>query len=181
MRGRELCGLTLGIVGLGRIGTCVGRTCAAGPGMRVLYNDIVDVGPLDFEAAAVGKSELFRTADVVSLHVPLTPLTRQMINANVLATFKPGATLINTARGAVIDLAALADALRREKLAGAALDVFQPEPPPVDHPIRSAPNVLLSPHVAARTEAGLARMNDVVHDVIAVLEGRFPQYPAPME
>ena len=177
-RGRELCGLTMGIVGLGRIGMCVGRTCSLGLGMRVLFNDIVDVGPLDFPAEPADKAALFRDSDVVSLHVPLTPLTRGMVSAEVLATFKPTATLINTSRGAVVDLLALADALTAGRLAGTACDVFDPEPPPPDHPILRAPNVLLSAHMGARTHEGLDRMNAVVHDVVAVLEGRSPQYPA---
>jgi len=177
-RGRELCGLTMGIVGLGRIGMCVGRTCSLGLGMRVLFNDIVDVGPLDFPAEPADKAALFRDSDVVSLHVPLTPLTRGMVSAEVLATFKPTATLINTSRGAVVNLIALADALTAGRLAGAACDVFDPEPPPPDHPILHAPNVLLSAHVGARTHEGLDRMNAVVHDVVAVLQGRSPQYPA---
>ena len=177
-RGRELCGLTMGIVGLGRIGMCVGRTCSLGLGMRVLFNDIVDVGPLDFPAEPADKAALFRESDVVSLHVPLTPLTRGMVSAEVLATFKPTATLINTSRGAVVDLIALADALTAGRLAGAACDVFDPEPPPPDHPILHAPNVLLSAHVGARTHEGLDRMNAVVDDVVAVLQGRSPQYPA---
>jgi D-3-phosphoglycerate dehydrogenase len=179
--GRELQGRTVGIVGLGRIGRAVARSCGPGLGMRVLYNDIVDVGRVEFPAESASKPVLFRESDVVSLHVPLTKRTRHLINADVLATFKPTTTLINTARGAVVDLIALADALRSGRLAGAALDVFDPEPLPRDHPILSAPNVLCSPHVGARTHEGLARMNDVVHDVIAVLEGRSPQYPAPAD
>ena len=100
-RGRELRGLTIGIVGLGRIGTCVARACTLGLGMRVLYNDIADIGPLDFPAESTGKADLFRASDVISLHVPLTPLTRGLIDAGVLETVKPTATLINTSRGAL--------------------------------------------------------------------------------
>lgn len=179
--GREFQGRTVGIVGLGRIGRAVARACGPGLGMRVLYNDLVDVGRVEFPAESASKPVLFRESDVVSLHVPLTKRTRHLINADVLATFKPAATLINTARGAVVDLIALADALRSGRLAGTALDVFDPEPLPRDHPILSAPNVLFSPHVGARTHEGLARMNEVVHDVIAVLQGRSPKYPAPAD
>lgn len=88
------------------------------------------------------------------------------------------ATLINAARGAIVDTVDLAAALGRGDLAGAALDVHDPEPIPPGHPILSAPNVLLTPHLAARTAAGLARMNDVVDDVVAVLQGHRPRYPA---
>ncbi len=202
---RELHGLTLGIIGMGRIGQCVGRIGALGLGMRVIYNDIVDVGPLGFSAEPMDKPDLFRAADVVSLHVPLTPLTERLIDATALATMKPTATLINTSRGAVVDLDALAAALQRgahagtlrpgahadaaEKgspagafgriaIAGAALDVYEPEPPPPDHPIFDVPNVLLSAHIGARTAAGIGRMERVVDDVIAVLQGRPPAYPA---
>jgi D-3-phosphoglycerate dehydrogenase len=177
-RGRELHGLTMGIVGLGRIGRCVGRA-AAGLGMNILFNDIVDVGSLDFEARGVDKPTLFSTADVVTLHVPLTPSTRGLVNAEVLAGFRQPATLINTARGAVVDLVALAAALQAGTVAGAALDVYDPEPPPPDHPILHAPHVLFSAHVGARTHSGLARMEQVVEDVVAVLNGGTPAYPAP--
>lgn len=178
IRYRELGDLTLGIVGMGRIGSCVAGICAAGLGMRILYNDIADVGPFEFPARQCEKDELFATADVVTLHVPLTPLTRGLINAASLTGFKPTTTLINTARGAVVDLSALAAALNNGQLAGAALDVFDPEPPPLDHPILAAPNVVVTPHVASRSHAGLERMNDVVDDVIRVLNCESPQYPA---
>ena len=176
--GRELSELTLGIVGLGRIGRAVARRCRNGFGMSVLYNDIVAPGWLDFAAAAVGKEELYAKSDVISLHVPLTDQTRQLINTTTLARFKPGSVLINTARGAVVNNGALAHALASGTLAGAALDVFDPEPPPADDVLLHAPNTLLTPHIGARTERGLARMNDVVEDVIRVLEGKPPRFPA---
>ncbi len=175
--GRQLRGLTLGIVGLGRIGRRVGRIARLGLGMRVIYNDIVTIGDLDYDAVPVEKRRVWADSDVVSLHVPLTRLTRRLVNADVLKQFKATATLVNTSRGAVVDGAALAEALTAGTLAGAAVDVFEDEPPPPGHPLLSAPNVLLSPHVAARSDVGLARMNDVVDDVIAVLEGRSPSYP----
>jgi phosphoglycerate dehydrogenase-like enzyme len=98
-------------------------------------------------------------------------LTFHLVNAEVLSQFQPRATLINTSRGAVVDAAALAAALSAGQLAGAALDVHDPEPPPADYPLLSAPNVLLSPHIASRTTVAQARMNDVVDDVIAALRG----------
>ncbi len=175
--GRELGQCTLGIIGMGRIGRVVGRIASLGFGARVVYNDIVAIAPLDFAAEPVSKPELYTAADVVTLHVTLTDLTRGLIDAAVLARFKPTTTLINTARGAVLDAAAVAGALRDGRLAGAAIDVFDPEPPPRDHPLRNAPNVILSPHAGARSPRGQARMNDVVDDVIAVLEGHPPRYP----
>ena len=176
--GRELANLTLGIVGLGRIGRAVARRCWHGFGMRVLYNDIVDVGLLDFVATPVTKEQLYRRADVVSLHVPLTPETRALIDEKALSIFKPGAILINTSRGAVVDSDALARALGRGAPAGAALDVFDPEPLPPGHPLLSGPHTLFTPHVGARTPGSLSRMNAVVEDVIRVLEGKTPEYPA---
>ena len=165
----ELKDLTLGIVGMGRIGKAVARRCVCGFGMRVLYNDIVDVGPLDFDAHRSEKPELYRQSDVVSLHVPLTDLTRGLIDGGALAGFKKGSYLVNTSRGAVVDLEALAASLEGGWLAGAALDVFEPEPLPPEHPLLAAPNTLLTPHIAARTKRSLDRMNAVVEDVIGVL------------
>jgi D-3-phosphoglycerate dehydrogenase len=101
-----------------------------------------------------------------------------MINPETLTLFKPGSVLINTARGEIVDENALAAALADGRLAGAALDVFAAEPLVKDHPLVSAPNTLLTPHIGARTLGGLERMNDVVDDVIRVLQGRTPRYPA---
>jgi D-3-phosphoglycerate dehydrogenase len=96
-----------------------------------------------------------------------------------LALMKRDAILINTSRGEVLDAHALADAIRAKRLAGAGIDVFDPEPPPPDFPLLGFDNVILTPHVAARTTTGMANMGWVVRDVVAVLEGRKPQYPAP--
>jgi len=176
--GRELRGLTLGIVGMGRIGRRVARIGHCGLGMAVLYNDLLPVEDLEFPAEAVAKERVWTESDVVSLHVPLTRLTHHLVDAAVLGRFKPSATLINTARGAVLDSLALARALREGRIAGAALDVHEIEPIRPDNPLLSAPKVLLTPHLAARTGTGLANMNGVVDDVVAVLEGREPRYPA---
>ena len=175
---RELHQCTLGIVGMGRIGRAVGRIAVSGLGMELCYNDIVDVSPLPFPATPVDKSELYRRSDVVSLHVPLTDETHGLIDDDALRHFKPSATLINTARGAVISADAVARALGESRLAGVAVDVYDPEPPDPDHPLLSAPNVLFSAHTAARTTLAQARMNEVVDDVLAVLAGRRPQFPA---
>jgi len=179
--GRELGQCTLGIIGMGRIGRIVGRIAATGFGSRVVYNDIIDAGPLGFAAESMSKPEVYAAADVLTLHVTLTDLTRGLIDAGALARVKPTTTLINTARGAVLDAGAVATALHEGRLAGAAIDVFDPEPPPPDHPLRTAPNVILSPHAGARSPRGQARMNDVVDDVIAVLDGRPPRYPVTPE
>ncbi len=175
---RELRGLTLGIVGMGRIGQAVGRICVNGFGMRVVFNDIRDVGQLNFDATGVENRELFATADVVTLHVPLTSATRGMIDDDALKHFKSTTTLINTSRGAVVDQNALATAIEEGRIAGAALDVFDPEPPRMDDPLLRLSNCLLSPHVASRTSRSLAAMENVVEDVVAVLTDGNPTHPA---
>jgi phosphoglycerate dehydrogenase-like enzyme len=175
---RELHSLTVGIIGLGRIGKAVARRCRHGFGCRVLYNDLVAPGYVDFVAESVSKERLYEEADVVTLHVPLTEATRRLIDAEALARFRRGALLINTARGAVVDAHAVADALQAGHLGGAAFDVLEEEPPAADDPLLSAPNVVLTPHIAARTAAALERMNDVVVDVLAVLRGHEPRWPA---
>lgn len=167
--GPELCELVVGIVGVGRIGSRVARICSAGFGARVLINDIRDVGPFPFATETVDKPALYRMADIISLHVPLTAQTRGLIGAEALAMFKPGARLINTARGKVVDTPALLAALQSGQLAGATLDVTDPEPLPSDHPLWQQGNCILTPHVAARTHGGLRRMFDVVDEVLAIL------------
>jgi phosphoglycerate dehydrogenase-like enzyme len=174
--GRFLAEMTLGIIGVGRIGSRVGRA-AVGLGMTVLYNDILDV-ELGYPAEAVSKDDLYPRSDLVTIHVPLTDLTRGMIDAAALAKFKPGAQLINAARGACVVSADLAEALREGRLSGAVVDCHEPEPPPADYPLFGLDNVILTPHIAARVPKALENMCDVVRDVAAVLEGRKPEYPA---
>ncbi len=167
--GVELRGLTVGIVGMGRIGSRVGRICGAGFGARILYNDIVEVGPLDFAATAVDKPAIWGGCDIVTLHVPLTELTRGLVDEAVLRQFRPTAHLINTARGAVVRTDALVEALRSGRLAGAALDVTDPEPLPSGHPLFEIESCILTPHVAARTHTGLQGMYAIVDDVLRFL------------
>jgi len=168
--GRELGELTVGIVGMGRIGSWVGRICAAGFGARVLYNDIVAVGPFDYPAQPVDKAVLWTESDIITLHVPLSDATRGLVHAAVLARFRPTALLINTARGAVVDTAALTAALQERRLGGAALDVVEPEPLPPEHPLFACERCILTPHIAARTERGMRRMCAVVDQVLAFLQ-----------
>lgn len=172
--GVELRTLTVGIVGMGRIGSRVGRLCAAFGG-SVLYNDVAPVGPFDFPAAPVRKEELWRSADVVTLHTPLTPQTHRLVSAAVLACMKPGALLVNAARGALVDTDALCAALRGGALAGAALDVTDPEPLPPEHELLHLPSAVVTPHIAARTIGGLQRMLAVADDVIAWLRSAPPR------
>jgi phosphoglycerate dehydrogenase-like enzyme len=174
--GRFLQGLNLGIIGCGRIGSRVGRA-AVGLGMTVLYNDIIPI-ELDYPAEAVDKPALYARSDIVTIHVPLTRFTRQLICAETLRQFKRGAQFINSARGPCVNYADLAVALRRGHLAAAAIDCHDPEPPPPDYPLFGLDNVILTPHIAARVPAAVEAMCDVVYDVVAVLEGRPPAYPA---
>ena len=175
--GHFLADRTLGIVGVGRIGSRVGQAAAA-LGMTVLTNDIRPV-EVDFPARAVDKPTLYAESDIVTIHVPLTDLTRNLIDAAALGQFKAGAQFINAARGACVDTAALADALHSGQLSGAAIDCHNPEPPPEDYPLFGLDNVILTPHIAARVPAATAAMCDVVIDVVGVLQGESPQYPAP--
>lgn len=174
--GRFLADATLGIVGAGRIGSRVGRA-AVGLGMTVLYNDILDI-ELDYPTRAVDKPALYAESDIVTIHVPLTDLTERMIDAEALAQFKDGSQFINAARGPCVDYAALACALRSGRLSGATIDSHDPEPPPEDYPLFGLENVFLTPHTAARVPQAMANMCKVVEDVVAVLQGRPPKFPA---
>jgi len=143
---RNLSGTTLGIVGRGRIGLATARL-AQGLGMQVLFAQRPGRDPAPDERPL---NDLLAEADAVSLHLPLTPETRGLMDATRLALMKPDAVLINTGRGAVVDALALTNALRGGRLAGAAIDVLDVEPPPPNHPLLAAgiPNLLLTPHVA---------------------------------
>ena len=178
VRGQQLNEMTIGILGMGRVGKRVGRI-AAGFGMRILYNDIVDPGPLAFEATSVDKQTLYREADVLTVHVTMLPGNEHMVGQEQIALMKPDAILINTSRGEVLDAVALAEAIRENRLAGAAVDVFDPEPPTDALPLLGLPNVLLTPHLAARTYTAIENMSWVVRDVDAVLHGAKPEFPAP--
>jgi D-3-phosphoglycerate dehydrogenase len=161
MVGTEVMGKTLGLMGLGRIGSRVAHICGAGLGMRVIGFDPY-LSPERAEALGVtlvdSPEAIFRQSDFVSLHAPATPETYRMVNAQSIATMKDGAYLINVSRGPLVDEAALLDALNSGKLAGAGLDVFDPEPPTVDNPLRRHPNVVLTPHSASLTLEGRTRM-----------------------
>jgi phosphoglycerate dehydrogenase-like enzyme len=143
----NLHGKTLGIVGFGRIGREVAPRAAAF-GMRVVYADLM---PIPSEYEQVDLDTLLAMCDYVTLHVPLTPTTRRLLSRERMGRMKPGAILVNTSRGEVLDEGALIEALRAGRLAGAALDVFENEPPKPDNPLLSMDNVLLTPHVASGT------------------------------
>lgn len=179
-KGRQLNELTLGILGMGRVGRRVGHIAAQGFGMRVIYNDLLDVrSQFSFTAAAVDKATLFREADILTIHVDMRPGNAKLVGREQLALMKPDALLINTSRGEVLDAAALAEAIRAKRLSSAALDVYFPEPPPPDFPLLGLDNVILTPHMASRTVTAMENMSWVVRDVMAVLQGQKAQFPAP--
>ncbi len=175
--GVEVRDKTLGLIGLGRVASEVARR-AKGLEMHVLAYDpyVSDTYAAKLGVTLVDLDDLLAQADFISLHLPLTPETRGFLNRERLARVKPGAYLINTARGAVVDEAALLEALDTGRLAGAALDVFAEEPLPPDHPLRRHPKVILTPHIGGSTVEAQERVAlDAAEQVIAVLQGK----PAP--
>lgn len=171
--GSELSGKTLGIIGLGHIGHALAHMVKHGLGMSVHYYDVVRHSEFEASCGArfCGLDEVLTTADFVSLHVPLLPATRHLMNAERFAMMKPTAFLVNTARGPVVEEAALVRALKQGQIAGAALDVFENEPT-VSAELLALPNVILTPHTASATvEARKAMVEKAVGNVMAVLEG----------
>lgn len=172
--GVDLSGKTLGVVGLGRIGSAVARVGTAF-GMSVIAWS-QNLTPAQAEAAgaeAVDKATLFARSDLVTLHLVLSDRTRGVVGRPELEAMKPSAYLVNTARGPLVDEPALVDVLGRRRIAGAALDVFDAEPLPVDHPLRTLPNVLATPHVGYVTEEMYALFyREVVEDIEAFMDGR---------
>jgi len=175
----ELHGKTLGIVGMGNIGREV--ALRARPfGCRMLYHDLRRLPEEEERELGVEFAELeglLRASDIVSLHVPLTPETRHLMDRERLAMMKPGAYLLNLARGEVVDEEALAEALREGRLAGAGIDVFAEEPVNPDNPLLASDRVMLSPHVAGGTDESRVRMLQVtVENVVGVLSGGKPRF-----
>ncbi|MEJ2292116.1 MAG: D-glycerate dehydrogenase [Deinococcales bacterium] len=171
--GREVGGATLGIVGLGRIGRAVARR-ALGFGMTVLYHNRQrdPDAEASLGARAVSLDELLATSDIVSLHTPLTESTRHLVDAAALERMKPTAILVNTARGPVVDELALAEALRRKRLWGAGLDVYEREPQ-VTAALTELDNVVLAPHTGSATPSAREAMARLASEaVVAVLDGR---------
>ncbi|BEP17092.1 glyoxylate reductase [Pyrofollis japonicus] len=178
MLGLELRGKTLGIVGFGRIGRAVARIGAHGFGMRVLYYSRHRADPLiekEIGAEYVPLYVLLRESDIVSIHVPLNNETRHMISEPELRLMKPTAILVNTARGAVVDTKALVKALQEHWIAAAALDVFEEEPLPPDHPLTKLDNVVLAPHIGSATRRAREAMTcAVLENLLAFKNGKVP-------
>jgi (S)-sulfolactate dehydrogenase len=168
--GREMSGKTLGLIGFGGIGQLTAKLGKA-LGMRVIASDAMlpatHAGWALADAPSMQVDELLKAADIVSLHVPLTAETRNLIDATRLALMKSDAILINTARGGVVDEPALAKALKGGKLGGAALDVFDPEPLPAGSALADAPNLILTPHIAGLTGESNARVSAMIAERVA--------------
>jgi D-3-phosphoglycerate dehydrogenase / 2-oxoglutarate reductase len=175
----EMQGKTLGLIGLGRIGSLLAQKCAAAFAMPVVaYDPYVKQAPTvpgaDIQLVS-SLDALLAQADFISIHVPLTPETRGLIGREQLAKMKQTAYLVNTARGAVVDEAALAEALRNNVIAGAGIDVFAQEPTPAEHPLFGLDNAILTPHVGGQTAESMQKMaRAVAEGVLAALHGQRP-------
>jgi D-3-phosphoglycerate dehydrogenase len=174
----RLAGQVLGLVGFGRIAQSVARKARAF-GLEVIGHDpyVKDDVFATCQVAAVRREDLLRRSDYVSLHLPLTPVTRGMIGAKELHLMKPSACLINCARGGVVDESALIEALRQRTIAGVALDCLAQEPPPADHPLFALDNVILTPHSAAYSDGVMAYLREkTIEQIVDVFSGRVPQF-----
>lgn len=174
--GNDIIGKTLGIIGLGKIGSQVAHHAVKGFEMKILYYDVKrnEDFEKEFSAAYTPLEDLMKQADFVSIHVPLLIETKHLINAENLKLMKPTAYLINTSRGPVVDEAALAYALQNKVIKGAALDVFEFEPK-ITPELLKLDNVILTPHIASATEETRSQMSELVAtNIIEALEGRTP-------
>lgn len=181
-QGAELSGKVLGVIGLGSAGLRLARMAGQGLGMRLLgFDPYKRPWPEGVEQCRE-LPPLLLQADFVSIHVPLTKETRSLIDAAALAQMKPTAILVNTARGGIVDEAAIAAALREGRLAGAGLDVIEDEPLQPGHALNGVPNLILTPHMAGVTEEAMMRMaQDAAEDIVRVLRGEPPKYPVNRE
>jgi len=170
--GVDLKGATLGLVGFGRIGKAMARR-AAGFDMRVIYYDPKEKEPdPDLRATQVNFETLLEESDFISLHTPLTPDTRHLIDSEALSKMKPNAVLVNTSRGPVVDMDALYETLKEGRIFGAGLDVTEPEPLPLDSPLLTLSNVVIVPHIASASKTSRAQMSWMAaQNLIAGLKG----------
>jgi D-3-phosphoglycerate dehydrogenase len=172
--GTDLNGKTLGLLGLGRLGSRVAKYARAFDMDVIAWSqNLTAERAAEGGATLVSKEELFARADFLSVHLVLSPRTHGVVGADDLARMKKSAYLINTSRGPIVDTAALLDALRTNRIAGAALDVYDNEPLAIDHPLRSAPNLVLTPHLGYVTRETLRIFyGDTVEDIRAWLDGK---------
>jgi D-3-phosphoglycerate dehydrogenase len=179
LRGTEIMGKTVGIVGLGRIGSAVARRL--GPfEVELIYQDIRRNPELEAQLGIerVELDDLIRRADIITLHIPYTPETHHLVSRREIESMRDGVFIVNTARGRIIDQEALTEALRRGKVAGAALDVFDDEPLDPGDPLASMDNVILTPHLGASSIEAMRRMAvQVAEGVLKVLSGEAPDHP----
>jgi D-3-phosphoglycerate dehydrogenase len=179
--GTELREKNLGVVGFGKIGQQTARICHYGFGMRVLYHDVISYPDAERELNAVRKDakDVFAEADFISINLPLLPQTRHFVNAELIGCMKPSAFIINMARGPIWNEKDLIQALQQKKIAGAGSDVYEEEPASAKNPLFQLDNFVGTPHMSAHTDESMMRMSMVAEDVLAVLAGRKPRYPAP--
>ena len=173
----ELWGKTLGIIGMGRIGKEVAKR-AKPFGPRLIYYDVNRLSPEDEKVLGLtyrSLDEVIAQSDVITIHTPLAPQTENLINAERIAKMKPNVIIINVSRGAIVDEAALAKALKEKRIQGAGLDVYAEEPINAKNPLLDAPNIILTPHIAGATNESRARIGDMIIDnVVRVLRGEEP-------
>ena len=179
--GTELRGKTLGVLGFGRIGQQTARICHYGFSTRVMYYDVVDYPETAAELKAVRAEmeEVCRRADFISINLPLLSATRGCINTALIGHMKSSAILVNMARGPIWNEADVLEALKTGRIAAAGADVFEEEPTPKQNPLFAMDNFVGTPHMAAHTNEGMIRMSMVARDVLAVLEGKNPEFPVP--
>lgn len=172
--GLELLGKTLGIIGFGHAGKRLSELIAPFRMRVIVYDPFCKTETLPHYVSMVPKTaDIFSQADIISLHCPLAPDTKDMINAQAIAQMKQGVYIINTARGGIINEADLIRALQEKRIAGAALDVFEVEPPGVDHPLFRFNNVIFTTHVAGASDNSLKNMGvDSVNNILAALQGQ---------
>lgn len=177
--GTELSGKTLGVLGFGRIGQQTARICHNGFGMKVIYYDAVSYPEVEAElkATKVPSETVFSDSDFISVNLPYLPETRHFVNEEMIRLMKPGAFLINMARGVIWNEQDVIKALQEKRIAGVGSDVYEHEPINCDHPFCKMENFVGTPHMSAHSEEAMILMSMVAKDVLAVLEGREPEYP----
>jgi D-3-phosphoglycerate dehydrogenase len=177
--GTELRGKTLGVLGFGRIGQQTARICRSGFDMPILYYDPIEYSRAEKEldASRVDEKTLFKTSDFISINMPLLPETRHFVKADLLKLMKPTACVINMARGPIWNEKDVAKALQANRIAGAGSDVYEVEPVTADNPLLKLDNFVGTPHMSAHTEEAMILMSMVARDVLAVLEGKDPDFP----